>query len=56
MFHNVYMGDLNRRTTMHNLAWPSRADVRAVEAALNLERCERIAVYPFTTPPRSTSA
>ena len=37
VFHNVYMGQLDRRTTLHNLrnlAWPSRADVRAVEAVL----------------------
>jgi phosphonate transport system ATP-binding protein len=37
VFHNVYMGQLDRRTTLHNLrnlAWPSRADVRAVTAVL----------------------
>ena len=38
VFHNVYMGQLDRRTTLHNLrnlAWPSRADVRAVKAVLD---------------------
>jgi phosphonate transport system ATP-binding protein len=37
VFHNVYMGQLDRRTTLHNLrnlAWPSRGDVRAVTAIL----------------------
>lgn len=38
VFHNVYMGQLDRRTTLHNLrnlAWPSRADVSAVKAVLD---------------------
>ena len=38
VFHNVYMGQLDRRTTLHNLrnlAWPSRADVREVKAVLD---------------------
>lgn len=37
VFHNVYMGRLDRRPTLHNLrnlVWPARADVRAVEAVL----------------------
>jgi phosphonate transport system ATP-binding protein len=37
VFHNVYMGQLDRRPTLHNLrnlVWPVRADVRAVEAVL----------------------
>jgi phosphonate transport system ATP-binding protein len=38
VFHNVYMGRLDRRSTLHNLrnlAWPSRADVREVRAVLD---------------------
>ncbi|MFC6791659.1 ATP-binding cassette domain-containing protein [Methylobacterium komagatae] len=37
VFHNVYMGRLDRRSTLHNLRTlvrPSRADVAAVEAVL----------------------
>ena len=39
VFHNVYMGRLDRRSTVHNLrtlVWPSRADVQAVRAVLDL--------------------
>ena len=39
VFHNVYMGRLDRRSTLHNLrtlAWPSRADLNAVTDALHL--------------------
>ena len=38
VFHNVYMGRLDRHSTLHNLrnlAWPSRADVQAVSAVLD---------------------
>ncbi|NJM34296.1 MAG: ATP-binding cassette domain-containing protein [Rhodomicrobium sp.] len=37
VFHNVYMGQLDRRSTLHNLrtlAWPPRAEVEAVTAVL----------------------
>jgi phosphonate transport system ATP-binding protein len=37
VFHNVYMGRLDRRSTLHNLrtlVHPARADVAAVEAVL----------------------
>ncbi len=37
VFHNVYMGRLDRRSTLHNLRTlvrPSRADIAAVEAVL----------------------
>lgn len=39
VFHNVYMGRLDRRSTVHNLrtlVWPARPDVQAVRAALDL--------------------
>lgn len=38
VFHNVYMGRLDRRSTLHNLRTlvrPARADVAAVEAVLD---------------------
>ena len=38
VFHNVYMGRLDRHSTLHNLrnlAWPSRADVQAVRSVLD---------------------
>lgn len=38
VFHNVYMGRLDRRSTLHNLrnlVRPARADVAAVEAVLD---------------------
>jgi phosphonate transport system ATP-binding protein len=38
VFHNVYMGQLDRRSTLanlRNLAWPRRADVAAVRAVLD---------------------
>lgn len=38
VFHNVYMGRLDRRATWHNLrtlAWPSRADVVEIESLLD---------------------
>jgi phosphonate transport system ATP-binding protein len=37
VFHNVYMGQLDRRSTLanlRNLAWPCRADIAAVRAVL----------------------
>ena len=37
VFHNVYMGRLDRHSTLHNLrmlAWPARAEVAAVAATL----------------------
>lgn len=37
VFHNVYMGQLDRRSTLHNLrtlVWPSRGDVGTVKAVL----------------------
>lgn len=37
VFHNVYMGQLDRRSTLHNLrnlVWPGRSDVSAVGAVL----------------------
>jgi phosphonate transport system ATP-binding protein len=37
VFHNVYMGRLDRHSTLHNLrtlAWPARAEVAAVSATL----------------------
>jgi phosphonate transport system ATP-binding protein len=39
VFHNVYMGRLDRRPTWHNLrtlAWPSRRDVAEIESVLSL--------------------
>jgi phosphonate transport system ATP-binding protein len=39
VFHTVYMGRLDRRSTLHNLrtlAWPSRNDVEAVTEILRL--------------------
>ena len=37
VFHNVFMGRLDRRSTLHNLrtlVWPARGDVAEVEAVL----------------------
>ncbi|MBV9076243.1 MAG: ATP-binding cassette domain-containing protein [Methylobacteriaceae bacterium] len=39
VFHNVYMGRLDRRSTLHNLrtlAWPARRDLDEVRAALDV--------------------
>jgi phosphonate transport system ATP-binding protein len=38
VFHNVFMGRLDRRTTLHNLrtlVWPARRDVRDVRGVLD---------------------
>ncbi|MDZ4790729.1 MAG: ATP-binding cassette domain-containing protein [Hyphomicrobiales bacterium] len=38
VFHNVYMGQLDQRSTLHNLrtlAWPPRGEVEAVSAILD---------------------
>ena len=49
VFHNVYMGQLDRHSTAHNLRtliWPSRADVESVRSVLSdVELTEKIHSY-----------
>ncbi len=60
VFHNVYMGRLDRNRTSHNLrnlVWPARADLDAVRAVLARSASRTgCATRPVPCPAASSSA